>query len=203
MTTPLKLEESALAHYLPWWWIGDRVLVLVDGAIAVGFELTGVDIGSQPDEALNQIARQIRGLLNAVPPGYQLQFIRRSRAVERSAFDSYLRAINTVDPVLREQRRRSAEHLAASNLRRFESYLLGLEAPRAGGARLAPAERRGRAGRATVRTARSAFDHAGRARGGRGGPAAPLRDDRPLPRWHGVGRGASTTRTSSDSVTPS
>ena len=124
MSLPLRLSESAYAHYLPYWWVGEGAMVMHDGTLARGFRLTGVDIGSQPDEHVNAVAHHLRHLLNTLPVGFQLQILRRSTQAPQSLFDTFLAAGKSAHPILSELRRRNAQHLAHSGLKTFESFLL-------------------------------------------------------------------------------
>jgi hypothetical protein len=130
MTTPLTLTEEAMAHWLPWWWVGDGALVTHDGGIAIGWELTGVDVTCEPDDRLNAITYALRRFLNAIPPGLHLQVLRHCTTVPSSYFDGYLSAQTTSHPLLREQRQRNADDLRARALRRYETFVV-LTHPRA------------------------------------------------------------------------
>lgn len=123
MSIAPKLVESAYAHMLPYWWIGDGVLVLHDGALVVGYRLTGVDVDTQPDSSVNALAGHLRQFLSALPIQYQLQFLRRYRTLDESVLEAYERSLGTSHPILLEQRRRTAEHLRRQNLRAIDSYL--------------------------------------------------------------------------------
>lgn len=130
MTRPLRLVESAFAHYLPYWHVEDGALVLHDGAVVLGFRLQGIDPACQTDEYVNAIAHQLRATLNALPVGYQLQLLRRSRPLGEQQFSEYAKALKTDDAILREQRGAALDHLRGQRLRRFETYLF-LSKPRA------------------------------------------------------------------------
>jgi hypothetical protein len=130
MTAPLSVSETALAHYLPWWWIGDGLVVLHDGAMALAYHLNGIDVACETDDRVNLTTHYLRQLLNALPVGYQLQFLRHAHVADERAFEPYLRAAPTSDLILREQRQRATEHFHSLGLRRFETYLL-VSRPRA------------------------------------------------------------------------
>jgi type IV secretory pathway VirB4 component len=130
VTSPFRLDEVSLAHFLPWWWIGDRVMVLHDGALVTAYAVEGIDIACETDERVNLVAQRLRSLLNALPVGYQLQFLRHAHVANGATFEPYLRAAPDADPILREQRERAAAHLGSLNLRQFDTYLL-LSRPRA------------------------------------------------------------------------
>jgi conjugal transfer ATP-binding protein TraC len=133
VTRPLQLTESALAHYLPWWWAGDGVLVNHDGSLCIGYAIEGIDVSCQPDEQVNQVARNLRDLLNALPVGTTLQFLVRAHTVDAAAFRSFIGLCSSRDPILQEQRKRAADHLQKLGLRRFDNYMLLIK-PRALGA---------------------------------------------------------------------
>lgn len=124
MTVPLRLTESALAHYLPWWWIGEGVLVLHDGALAIAYALQGIDLSCDTDDRVNTVERHLRQILNGIPVGYQLQFLRRGQVAKDTAFDPFLNAAPTSDPILREQRVRASEHFRSLHLRQYDTYLV-------------------------------------------------------------------------------
>lgn len=130
MSATLAKAESPLAHYLPYWWIGDNAIVTHDGAIAIAYKFQGVDPTCLPDEQLNSITRQLRTLLNALPIGFEVQIFRHSRPVPNTLYEEYLAALKSSHPILQEQRSRSAEHLRALNLRTFENYFV-LSKPKA------------------------------------------------------------------------
>lgn len=124
MTAANATPPSAYAHYLPWWWVGDNVLVNHDGAISLAFRLSGVDPACQPDDQVNLIAHHLRDLLNALPPGFQLQFLVHAHTVDAKAFEPFVALSNTKDSILLEQRARAAEHLQALKLRRYDTFLI-------------------------------------------------------------------------------
>lgn len=124
MTAPVALVENAFAHYLPWWWAGEGVLVNHDGSLCIGYALEGIDVACQPDDQVNTIAHHLRDMLNALPVGTTLQWLVRARTVGPEAFTEFLSHRRTDEPILIEQRRRVADHLRSLNLRRFDAYML-------------------------------------------------------------------------------
>jgi hypothetical protein len=124
MSAPVPVTEECLAHWLPWWWVGDGVLVNHDGAMSTGWEITGLDIACEPDDRINGIVSTLRHLLNSLPPGYYLQVLRHCEPVPRSYFEAYGAALKTKHPVLLEQRRRNVETFSHRSLRRFRTFLL-------------------------------------------------------------------------------
>jgi hypothetical protein len=124
MTKPVASDETALAHHLPYWWIADHAFVNVDGAMAIGWAIYGVDIACELGSNVNEMTRVLRATLNALPAGYHLQWLRRAQPIEDAYFGSYLSAFRCNEPIFREQRERSVETLRARGLRRFETYCL-------------------------------------------------------------------------------
>jgi type IV secretory pathway VirB4 component len=124
MTAALRRSEISLAHYLPWWWLDNGVLVSHDGALSLAFELTGIDPTCFPDEQVNLVAHHLRYFLNALPVGLSLQFLVRAHTYDRAAFTDFARIPTTDNPILLEQRHRAADHLAAQRMRRFDTYLV-------------------------------------------------------------------------------
>ena len=123
MSVAPNLVEAAFAHMLPYWWLGDGVLVMHDGALAAGYRLTGVEIDTRPDEEVNRIIGHLRQFVGSLPTGYQLQVLRHCRPLDAHAFDEYEATVGTDNPILLEQRTKSAEHLRRKQLRTFDTYL--------------------------------------------------------------------------------
>ncbi|WP_163778723.1 TraG/VirB4 family ATPase [Myxococcus vastator] len=115
--------ESAFAHWLPYWWAGDGVLVLVDGTLVLGWRVRGCDASSSTDDVCNTIAHQLRSYLNALPVGSQLQLLRRSTSTGPDFAAAFLRAASPAHPLLKMQRDANAEHLLSRGLRDQETYL--------------------------------------------------------------------------------
>jgi hypothetical protein len=130
VTKPLPNEEAALAHHLPYWWVTDRALVNVDGSMAIGWAVDGIDIACDLGANVNSRTVALRALLNGVPAGFHLQWLRRARPLEDAYFASYLSVFRSPDLIFREQRERSVDTLRARGLRRLETYCL-LSRPRA------------------------------------------------------------------------
>jgi type IV secretory pathway VirB4 component len=132
MPPPSRLTETAFAHALPYWWVGEGVLVLTDGTLVRGFRLTGVSVLTLPDAERNLLVSFCRSFLNALPVGYQLQVLRHSRPVQSAFWEQYAGLGHTPEPVLREQRAQSAHFLRGLGLRSFDTYLF-LSKPQAFG----------------------------------------------------------------------
>ena len=126
------LHETALAHWLPYWWVGDDVMVMQDGTMALGYRFRGLSIHTCPDEEINVLAGRLRQFANALPIGFQLQILRHARPVPEEYFREYLGALKSDHPILREQREANAQHLRGLRLRVFDTYLF-LSRPRAFG----------------------------------------------------------------------
>lgn len=116
--------ETAYAHFLPYWWIGDNAIILTDGTLAVAYRIRGLDPTCLPDDQINALAERLRGFANALPLGLECQILRHSRPSPEHLFDSYLGAISTTNPILIEQRSRSREHLRSLELRHVDTYLI-------------------------------------------------------------------------------
>ncbi|NTX67630.1 hypothetical protein HUA74_43985 [Myxococcus sp. CA051A] len=125
-----KVSESAFAHWLPYWWIGDAAIVAVDGSITLGWRLHGVDTSSATDHRCNAIAGNLRQFINSLPIGYHAQFLRRSSSNAATVAEQYLEAAKPQHPLLQEQRRAGHSALRSRDLRTSETFLL-LTAPRA------------------------------------------------------------------------
>jgi conjugal transfer ATP-binding protein TraC len=130
MTSLMKLAESPLAHQLPYWWVGDSAYVMHDGTLALGWRLRGLDVSTTTDDAINTLARQLRGALNALPVGTTVQFLRHVTTVSAATWDAYGAQLRTTSPILRELRQRTARHLRAQAFRVSETFLL-ISKPRA------------------------------------------------------------------------
>jgi hypothetical protein len=124
VTIPLRTGETPLAHYLPYWWLDDDLLVNVDGSVALAWEVTGVDATCITNMELNNKSTALSRTLNQLPVGYHLQWLRRSRQLDDVFFDQYLSALRNTDPLLREQRSLSADRLRSLGLRTFETYAI-------------------------------------------------------------------------------
>lgn len=124
MTVPMRLSESPLAHQLPYWWVGDDAYVMHDGTLALAWRLTGRDVTTAPDDAVNVLARHLRGALNVLPTGTVVQFLRRVTAVPASTWDAFAAELHTSNPILRELRQRTARHLRAQAYRASETYVV-------------------------------------------------------------------------------
>jgi type IV secretory pathway VirB4 component len=122
VTTPLRTGETPLAHYLPYWWIDNDLVVNVDGSVALAWEITGIDATCITNTDLNNKAAALSRTLNQLPVGYHLQWLRRSRQLDDAFFDGYRNALRTHDALLREQRALSADRLRTLGLRTFETY---------------------------------------------------------------------------------
>lgn len=123
--------EIPLAHSLLYWWAGDGCLVLTDGSIVLGYSLATVSVVTAPDDELNRIAGVLRSALNSLPPGYQVQVLRRSRPAPDDLFTDFEASLHPSAPtLLREQRAHARQHLAAAGLRVWDSYLF-VSRPRA------------------------------------------------------------------------
>ena len=124
MTAPMTLAEVPLAHQLPYWWVGDSAFVMHDGTLALAWKLTGIDVSTAPDAAINGLARHLRSALNALPVGTTVQFLRHVSTVPAAAWDAYAAELRTQNPILRELRARTAKHLKAQAYRAVETYLV-------------------------------------------------------------------------------
>ena len=105
-------------------------MVLTDGTLVLGYALTTVSIITETDDAVNGLADKLRTVLNSVPAGFQLQILRRSRAMDAHLLKQYREALKSKHPLLREQRSQAAAHLARQRLRVYESYFF-LSRPKA------------------------------------------------------------------------
>lgn len=123
-TKNLYAPETAYAHFLPYWWIGDEALVLTDGTLAVAYRIRGLDPTCLPDEQINALAERLRAFANALPLGLECQILRHSRPAPDQLYDSYLGALRTNNPILTEQRSRSRAHLRSLELRHVDTYLI-------------------------------------------------------------------------------
>lgn len=132
MPPPPSLNESAFASYLPYWWVGDGALALVDGTLVRGFRLRPLSVLTLPNAERNALAAFCRSALNALPIGYQLQVLRQSRPVSEGYFRTYAELSAAENPILREQRDQSAAFLRGRQLRVFDFYVF-LSKPRAFG----------------------------------------------------------------------
>ncbi len=130
MTLRLPTGETPLAHYLPYWWLDEGFLVNVDGSMALAWEVGPIDPTCVPAAEVNQKAGHLRRLVNVLPPGYHLQWLRRSHRLDKRYLDEYMAVHHATDPLFHEQRAMSAEALRARRLRRFDTYAVLIK-PRA------------------------------------------------------------------------
>ena len=124
MTAPMRLKESALAHQLPYWWVGDRAFVMHDGTLALAWRVTGVDVATLPDDGVNQLTHHLRAALNLLPVGMTAQFLKHVATTSPQLWDRYGSEIRTADPILRELRKRTTAHLRGQHFRASSTYLV-------------------------------------------------------------------------------
>ena len=70
--------EYPLAHELPYWDFledeKDNCVVLADGTLVQGLELSGIAVEAMDVESINHLTAQMRSFLNSLPDGLELQF---------------------------------------------------------------------------------------------------------------------------------
>ena len=86
---------------MPFWHLEkDGLMVYADGSLGCGFELRGVDIGTQTNEFINALSMKLENVLTSAPQGLKLQFfyrptssiegvLREHEAVSQDAPDNY------------------------------------------------------------------------------------------------------------------
>lgn len=124
MTTQMQLHDVALAHQLPYWWVGDSAFVMHDGTLAIAWRLRGVDVSTDTDDAINTKARHLRSALNGLPVGTTVQFLRRVAPVSTGVWEAYAAEVRTTNSLLRELRQRTAKHLRAQRYRSSDTFLV-------------------------------------------------------------------------------
>ncbi len=124
MTRRLATGETSLAYYLLYWWLDGGLLVNVDGSMSLSWRVECLDPSCLPSADINAKASILRRMLNQLPAGYHVQWLRRARRVDDRFFDEYRKAQRTADPLFVEQRAMSAEALRARGLRQFETYFI-------------------------------------------------------------------------------
>ena len=68
-----------LGSKLPFWHLEeDGIVVYKDGSLGCGFELRGVDIGTQTNEFINALSIKLENVLTSAPEGLKFQFFYRS-----------------------------------------------------------------------------------------------------------------------------
>ena len=60
---------NALAPKLEIWGFEEGITIFKDSSLGFGFRIEPFDISCEPDEKINQIKVQLRGLLGALPSG--------------------------------------------------------------------------------------------------------------------------------------
>ncbi len=86
---------------MPFWHFEkDGLMVYEDGSLGCGFELKGIDIGTQTNEFINDISVKLENFLTSAPQGFRLQFfyrptssiegvLREHEAISQDAPDKY------------------------------------------------------------------------------------------------------------------
>ena len=103
---------APFAHYLPYWTTREvtvgsvdvAVLVLVDGTLALGFEVSGTDLFSADNEALNRQADSFRRALNYLDSNAYLQADWTTDGDWSDVIDAYSKRGTGAHPVLARQR---------------------------------------------------------------------------------------------------
>jgi conjugal transfer ATP-binding protein TraC len=77
---PLKLFsefqlEHALCHELPYWEVQDDAIILADGTLVKGARLTGLAIECLDTDQINQLALDLRGVLNSLSEYYEISIV--------------------------------------------------------------------------------------------------------------------------------
>jgi type IV secretory pathway VirB4 component len=68
-------RENSLCHELPYWEIIDDTVVLADGSLVNGYQLSGVSIETFDTDKINQITLELRTLLSSLPDSSDVSFV--------------------------------------------------------------------------------------------------------------------------------
>lgn len=69
------VQEYPLSGEIPYWDFIDDTVVLADGSLVRGLTLVGLAIETWDDERINQLTSQLRGILNSLPDGAEIQIV--------------------------------------------------------------------------------------------------------------------------------
>jgi type IV secretory pathway VirB4 component len=137
-----RRNEQPLAHELPYWALldapGHGVVVNVDGTYSAAYELRGIDTDCLDDEALNQVANALHGVLLNLPSGTVAQVLFSTDGDVADLVERYRASARGRSAVGQRLVDAKAEELRATRGLRRSRLVLVLSAPNA---RNAAAER--------------------------------------------------------------
>lgn len=67
--------NKTLADYLEIWGVEDQAIVFSDGSLGAAYELAPADVSCASDDDINEIGSKLSMFLNAVPSGFDVQFV--------------------------------------------------------------------------------------------------------------------------------